>query len=32
MKYITIVAFLGLISCAPVPTELPANFDPEFSF
>lgn len=32
MKYITIVAFLGLTTCAPVPAELPADFDPEFSF
>jgi hypothetical protein len=32
MKYITIVAFLGLTACEPVPTERPADFDPEFSF
>lgn len=32
MKYIMILAISGLIACTPAPTELPADFDPAFSF
>ncbi len=32
MKYIIILAFMGAMSCAPTPTELPPEFTPEFEF
>lgn len=32
MKYFIILAFMGLVACAVTPSELPADFDPEFSF
>ena len=32
MKYIAILAFFGMASCAAAPTELPVDFNPEFTF
>ncbi len=32
MKNIILLTFIAAMSCAPVPTELPVDFDPEFSF
>lgn len=32
MKYITLLAFIGIVACTATPLELPVDFDPEFSF
>ncbi|MFT5066892.1 MAG: hypothetical protein ACJAXK_001029 [Yoonia sp.] len=32
MKYIIILAFMGIVACTATPSELPVDFDPEFRF
>ncbi len=32
MKYIILLAFIGVMSCSVTSTEIPADFDPEYSF